>query len=65
MSAEDEKKAHTVQSAAKTWDVSMDTIRAAIKRGDLIAKYPTSRPVISTKEMEAWFDALPSEAPVS
>ena len=61
MSAEEAKKAHTVQSAAKTWDVSMDTIRAAIKRGDLVAKYPTSRPVISTKEMDAWFDALPSE----
>lgn len=63
MSAEEGKKAYTVQSAAKTWDVSMDTIRAAIKRGDLIAKYPTSRPVISTAEMEAWFDSLPTEPP--
>ena len=61
MSDEEGKKAHTVQSAAKTWDVSTDTIRAEIKAGNIIAKYPTSRPVISTKEMEAWFDALPSE----
>lgn len=55
------KQAYTVQSAAKAYDVSMDTIRAAIKRGDLVAKYPTSRPIIGADEMRAWFDALPTE----
>ena len=57
------KHAFTVQEAAKSYGVSTDTIRAAIKRGDLSAKYPTSRPVISAEELRAWFDGLPSEAP--
>lgn len=60
MSAE-EVRALTVQSAAKAYGVSMDTIRANIKAGNIIARYPTSRPVISIKEMDAWFDSLPSE----
>lgn len=60
----EKKEAYTVQSAAKAYDVSMDTIRAAIKRGDLNAKYPTSRPVISSEELKNWFEALPDEAPL-
>lgn len=58
-----EKAAYTIQSASKYYDVSQDTIRAALKRGDLSAKYPTSRPVIPAEELKAWFEALPSEAP--
>lgn len=57
------KKAYTAQEAAKSYGVSADTIRAAIKRGDLTAKYPTSRPIIGADEMNSWFEALPSEAP--
>lgn len=60
-----EKKAYNVQSAAKEYDVSTDIIRAAIKRGDLDARYPSSRPIISAEELEKWFSALPSEAPRS
>lgn len=60
----EKKEAYTVQSAAKAYDVSMDTIRAAIKRGDLNAKYPTSRPVIAAEELKNWFEALPDEAPL-
>lgn len=61
MSADEGKKAYTVQEAAKAYGVSLDTIRANIKAGNIIARYPTSRPVISAKEMDAWFDSLPSE----
>lgn len=61
MSAET-KHAYTVKESAKAYGVSQDTIRAAIKRGDLAAKYPTSRPIIGAKELEAWFHALPDEA---
>lgn len=62
MSANEEsKKAYTVQSAAKVYDVSTDTIRAALKRGDLNAKYPTSRPVIGAKELDNWFNSLADE----
>lgn len=57
----DTKQAYTVQEAAKTYGVSTDTIRAALKRGDLSAKYPTSRPIIGAKELENWFNALPDE----
>lgn len=57
------KQAYTVQEAAKAYGASIDTIRSAIKRGDLGAKYPTSRPIISAKELENWFNALPDEAP--
>lgn len=58
------KQAYTVQESAKAYGVSTDTIRAAIKRGDLNAKYPTSRPVIGAKELDNWFNALPDEAPL-
>ena len=55
------KQAYTVQEAAKAYGVSTDTIRSSIKRGDLVAKYPTSRPIIGAEEMRSWFEALPSE----
>ncbi|MGO2325943.1 hypothetical protein ACTXIU_00660 [Glutamicibacter arilaitensis] len=57
------KQAYTVQEAAKAYGVSTDTIRSSIKRGDLSAKYPTSRPVLGAKELESWFNSLPDEAP--
>ncbi|MEU5838525.1 hypothetical protein ABZ820_33325 [Streptomyces diacarni] len=57
------KKAYNVQSASFEYDVSKDIIRAAIKRGDLDARYPSSRPIISAEELERWYDSLPSEAP--
>lgn len=59
----EKKEAFTVQSAAKAYDVSADIIRAALKRNDLIARYPSSRPVIAAEELKAWFEALPTEAP--
>lgn len=63
MSNDVQQLAFTVQLAAKVYGVSTDTIRAAIKRGDLSAKYPTSRPVLGAKELESWFNSLPDEAP--
>lgn len=59
---EDFKKAYTVQEAAKAYGVSPDVIRAHIKAGDLVARYPTSRPIIGAGELKNWFEALPSEA---
>lgn len=55
--------AYTVQDAAASAGVSTDTIRRAIKSGDLIANYPTSRPVILRDELDAWLRASPTEAP--
>lgn len=56
------QQAYTVQQAAAAYGVSADVIRAHIKAGSLAARYPTSRPIIGAKELEAWFEALPSEA---
>lgn len=59
------KLGFTVQEAAASCGVSADVIRAHIKRGNLAARYPTSRPIIDAEELKAWFQALPSEAPKS
>ena len=56
-----EKRAFTVQEAAATYGVSPDVIRAQIKAGNLIARYPTSRPIIGADELKNWFEALPTE----
>lgn len=57
----DAKKAYTVQEAAAAYGVSADVIRAHIRAGSLAARYPTSRPVLGAEELEAWFNALPSQ----
>lgn len=58
-----EKHAYTVQEAAAAYGVSADVIRAHIKAGLLVARYPTSRPIIGAKEIGDWFEGLPTEAP--
>lgn len=55
------KYALNIKNAAEYADVSRDVISAAIKRGDLIAHYPTSRPVIKVSELEKWIDNTPTE----
>ncbi|WP_172512201.1 helix-turn-helix domain-containing protein [Glutamicibacter mishrai] len=55
------KKAYTVQEAAESYGVGVDTIRAHIKLGNLIARYPSSRPVIASDELRDWFNSLPEE----
>ena len=57
----DQKQAFTVQEAAAAYGVSADVIRAQIRAGNLVARYPTSRPIIGTDELKNWFEALPSE----
>ena len=51
----------TIKDAAAAVGVSADVIRAAIKRGDLIANYPTSRPVIRVAELDEWLKRRPTE----
>jgi len=55
------KYALNIKNAAEYADVSRDVISAAIKTGDLIAHYPTSRPVIKVSELEKWIDHTPTE----
>lgn len=59
----EEAKAFNVQQAAEICGVSDQVIRRAIYRGDLIAIYPSSRPVIRAKELDTWLDRLPTEPP--
>lgn len=53
--------AYTLKEAAQVCGVSVDTIKRAIRAGDLAARYPTSRPVIERTELQAWLEATPSQ----
>lgn len=57
------QRAYTVQQASAAYGVSADVIRAHIKAGSLTARYPTSRPIIEAKVLDAWLEALPEDAP--
>ena len=54
------KVAYNVQEAAKEVGLSTTAIRAAIRTGHLVAKYPTSRPLILAEDLAAWVGSAPS-----
>jgi hypothetical protein len=56
-----ERKAYTLAEAAAVCGVGITVIKEAADRGELIKRYPTSRPVILADELEAWLRSLPSE----
>lgn len=51
----------TIPEAAKAVGVGVTTLREAIRNGDLIAHYPTSRPVVLRSELEEWLKSTPTE----
>lgn len=55
------KKAYTFAEAAEACGVSIDIIRRAVRNNDMIARYPTSRPVILNAELDAWLEALKTD----
>ena len=55
------KLAYTIQEAAIATGYAEDTIKAAIKRGDLIPSYANTKPVLRRTELERWLDAMPAE----
>ena len=55
----------SVRDAAEYTGVSRTELYAAIKRGDLIARYPTTKAVIETQELQAWLQTRPTESPRS
>lgn len=63
MSATPAKRAYTIPEAAAAYGISTDVLRAHIKADNLTVKYPSTKPVIDADELEAWFAALPSQAP--
>lgn len=57
--------AYDVAAAAALVGLSYDSLNKAIKDGDLVAKYPNSKPLIGREELKRWFDALPDEKPAA
>jgi len=61
-----DKLAYSIPNFAAAVDLSVDTIRKAIDRNDLIVSYPTvagKKPIITKKNGELWLDNLPVESP--
>lgn len=51
----------TYQDAALLTGHSVNTIRAAVARGDLVPHYPTTKPVLLAEDVEAWVRNSPTE----
>ncbi|MCA0332280.1 MAG: helix-turn-helix domain-containing protein [Actinobacteria bacterium] len=49
------------KQAAEATGVSQKTIENAIRRGELIAHYPTSRPLVLLEDLDAWVRSAPTE----
>lgn len=50
-----------VQGAAAATGISVDVLRRAIRAGDLVAHYPTSKPLILADDLRAWIASAPTE----
>jgi len=51
------------EDAAAVVGVSVDVIRRAVRAGDLVPRYPTSRPVLLRRDLEEWVESAPTERP--
>jgi excisionase family DNA binding protein len=51
--------AYSVLQAAEVCGLHADTIRKAIRSGQLIAKYPTRKAVILRTDLELWLSNAP------
>lgn len=60
-----ERKAYTLPEAALVAGVSLTVIKDAADSGDLVKRYPTSRPVILASELDDWLKSRPTEKPRS
>jgi hypothetical protein len=49
-----------IETAAQLMGVSSSTIRAHIRRSDLLVKYSGTKPIILMTELQAFAEALPS-----
>ncbi|MGY4642817.1 hypothetical protein [Cellulomonas sp. URHB0016] len=52
---------YSIDGAAAATGMSADVIRRAIRAGDIIAHYPTSKPLILADELRAWVERAPTE----
>lgn len=63
MEAQLDKLSYSVQNLATATDLSVDSIQKAIKRGDLVANYFGTKPIITRDEARRWIESLPTERP--
>lgn len=47
--------------AAEMTGHSVDVIRRAVRAGDLVPRYPTSKPVLLVEDLRAWVTRSPTE----
>ena len=57
------KLAYTIPEAARAVSYSVETIRLALRHGDLRASYANTKPVVRASELQRWLDSLPDEEP--
>lgn len=57
------KTAYSIDEAAEETGLGRTTIREHIAKGNLIAKYPNSKPIIRQIDLDDWLDSLPTESP--
>jgi hypothetical protein len=55
-----EQIAATIPQAAELVGLSPDSIRRAIRMGELVPRYPTSKPVILLADLRAWVESSPT-----
>ena len=58
-----EKLSFSLDSLSEVTGISVDILQRHIKANNLIARYPSSRPVIERADALAWLRALPTERP--
>ena len=58
-----DKLAYSIEEAAAASGYSTDSIRRAIRKFELTARYANSKPVILAEELADWLRSLPTEAP--
>ena len=55
------KISFTITDAAAAVGVSEPVIRRALAKGNLVAHYPTTRPVILADDLRDWIDSAPTD----
>lgn len=63
MEATLDKLSYSVPSLSGATDLSVDSINKAIKKGDLVANYFGTKPLVTRAEALRWLDSLPTERP--
>lgn len=52
----------SLDEAASMAGVSLSVIKRAVRAGDLVARYPSARPVILVDELIKWLSSCPTES---